>query len=211
MDAILRRAMTIHNISAYLQCFDTIAPPDAVLPPDDAKEMESGAGETRAAPEIDADSLRRELEEAFGMRMAAERKAHEQAMLLAREQWSGEEAREVSLFLKQALEAALAELRADIARVLTPVISRLVAEKAIDELVHAVRRVLADERAPVLKLAGPGELIEKVALALHAEAIAIEKTQSDAVDVSVDLSATRIQTRLRAWRRQLTNSGIDEA
>jgi hypothetical protein len=203
--------MTIHNISAYLQCFDAVDPPIEPPPVNEKKrELEKDAAAAPgAAAQSDVESIRRNLEEAFAARLQTERDEHARALLLAREQWTREEARTLGERLMQALEAGLAELRADVARVMTPFVSREIAEKSLEELICAARRAIADENAPVVSLAGPADLVEKVQLALGAEKIAAIRIESDAVDVRVDLRAARLETRLGAWMSRLAKAERD--
>ncbi|WP_442756302.1 hypothetical protein ACNHKD_06715 [Methylocystis sp. JAN1] len=209
MDAILSDAMQIHNISAYLQHFDATETP--------ALEMEEAIGDdARAAPEeprlslAEVDVIRRELEADFSRRLRAEKDAHESRLSLAREEWTHAEAGRLGRRFLEALEAAFAELRADVARVVAPFLSEAFQKKALDELTQAVRQAISDTRDPVLRLAGPEDLIEKVASALGAD-VAVNLTASGDVDVIADLSPSKIETRLAEWRDSLVAAGRGDA
>ncbi|QGM97902.1 hypothetical protein [Methylocystis parvus] len=202
--------MTIHNIAAYLQCFDPVEPPASPLSAEPDAGPDAPAPEAApSAPAIDVEDMRRALQSELASRLASEREAHEEALRHARETWAREEAAALGARLAQGLETGLVALRADLARIFTPFLTRSVADRALDELVCAIRQVIAEEKAPLIKLAGPVDLIEKVGAVFEAESIAVELSPDASVDVSVDLSKARIETRLRAWMRRLQQAARD--
>ncbi len=197
--------MMIHHISSYLQRFDVAEPP--VLEMHD--ETHGGSQVELEEPRLslaEVETIRRDLEADFARRLQAQHEAHEQSLIRMREEWTRAESEVLRQGFLQALEAAFIELRADVARVLTPFLAASFEKKALDELIQAVRQAIGDTRDPVLRLSGPVDLIEKVGLALGVDA-AINVVESHDVDVSVDLSPLKIETRLSEWRDLL---GLNE-
>jgi len=209
MDAKLSPPMTIHSVSAYLQNFDAADPPVADWSVDDQKpEAQTRAPE---APQIDAEALRREMETAFAQRLDAQKEEHERDLRLARAQWTEREAAALGGLLKQGLDAAFDGLRADVARVLAPFVSSEIARQTIEELIVSIRRAIANDRISVVTVTGPRDLIEKVGLAFADENVSVNLVESGDVDVAVDLSAVKMETRLAAWMRRLSEAEQDKA
>jgi hypothetical protein len=212
--------MLIHDVSAYLMRFDapTPSPPEVDLDveallassveglidaPLDAPSEQPFIPEE---PAIDPQALREQLETEFAASLAAEREAHEANLRLAREQWVEQEAEAIGQRLTQALDFAIESLRDDVARVLSPFVSREIGETALDELITSVRRAIANESAPALSVCGPKDLVAKISLALGND-VALHVVEGDSVDVTVDLSPIRIETRLEEWMRLLSEEG----
>lgn len=197
--------MTIHNVSAYLQSFEAVAAPFSPSPSDaegrpDAAPVASPA-ETMPLAEVEA--MRLALEEAFEMRLQQEREAHEEALRFARAQWTRSEADALGERLSQALNAGIAALRADVARIITPFVSHAIAERSLDDFVHAIRRAIAGEHGALVTISGPEDLVARIGDKLEADRVAIRKAPSAAIDVAADLAEARIETRLGAWMRRL--------
>lgn len=193
--------MMIHSLSNYLQRFDIVEPPtleayeEACAPP----QVEP-AEPSFSLAEVEA--IRRDLEADFARRLRAQHDAHEERLLRMREEWTRAESELLGQRFHQALETAFAALRAEVARVLTPFLGAALQERALDELTRAVRQALGDRRDPVLRVMGRADLIDKVATTLGAEA-AVNLVEAPDVDVSVDLSPLRMETRLAEWIERL--------
>lgn len=197
--------MMIHHISTYLQRFDVTEPAALEMDEEAHDEPQAELEEPRLSL-AEVETIRRDLEADFAQRLQAQQEAHEQSLSLMREEWTRAESEALSQRFLQALATAFIELRTDVARVIRPFLDAALQERALDELVHAVRKAIRDTRDPVLRLTGPADLIEKVGLALGADA-AVNFVESRDGDVSVDLSPLKIETRLIEWRDRL---GLEE-
>jgi hypothetical protein len=218
--------MQIHDVSSYLIRFDAPAPThieetafdvDANFdfsldnPLDNPLEtpLEAPFGATFEEPDvldqpqIDPAALRQAIEAEFSASIAAEREAHEEQMILARQQWVEQESEVLGQCVTQAIDAAIDRLRADVARVLSPFVSREICEAALGELIASIRLAIANERAPAMTISGPRDLVAKVSLAIGSD-VALNVVESDSIDVAVDLSPTRIEMRLAEWTRCLS-------
>lgn len=204
MDEIVSIAMTIHDASAYLIRFDAQAP----APEEDDPSPESAFCAEEAVPlqaaAIDPEALRREIEAEFALILQKQKEAHEESFRLAREEWVEREAESLRRALAQGLQSAFESLRADMARALAPFVCREIEERTIEEVIDAIRRAIADDHAPMIAVAGPKDLVNKVSLAFAKENVAVDIAADDVVDIVVDLPKTRIETRLGAWMRSLS-------
>lgn len=193
--------MMIHNISAYLQNFD-ITEPRVLEADEEARDEPQAEPEELRLSLAEVEAIRRDLEADFTRRLQAQHDAHEGSLRRMREEWTRAESEVLGQRFLQALEAAFVDLRADVARVVTPFLAAAFQERALDELVQAARQAIGDMRDPVFRLTGPEDLIEKVGLALGADA-AVNFVESRDIDVCVDLSPLKIETRLAEWRDRL--------
>lgn len=199
--------MTIHDVSAYLTRFD--APPpiivgDAAVEPASLPEDEGGAPEAPPPP-IDADKLRAEMEAEFSAALAAEQESFARKLQEARERWIVAEAEALRNAVTQSLEAAIESLRADLARILTPFVSREIAQRALDETIASVRQALANEHAPAIQVSGPSDLLDRISAALSADNVVLSLSEREGVDARVTFASTTIETRLGDWMRRLSN------
>jgi hypothetical protein len=219
VDEIMTRGAHIHAASAWLMCFDEPQP----APPSLEESLEPASMEVlgESAPlfdpgeqnheqepppaPVDVDTLRREFEEELAAALLKQQEAHEVALRLARSQWLEQETG-IGQRMAEGLESAFEALRADVARILTPFVAREVEQRASEDLVGATRRAFADEEAPAIRLEGPRDLMEKITQSFTAQSIAATLIEADGVDVKIDLSHTRIETRLDAWMRRLCES-----
>lgn len=220
--------MNIHDVSTYLLRFDEAprlapqsslpAPLPAPLSPsspilDTLFESSMELPDEDFAPDIvareahdDAAPLRRAFDEELAAALEKQQAAHEEDLRLLRTQWIEEQGELLARRLSESLAEALEALRTDVARILAPFVAREVEQTTSQELIDAIRRAVAGENGPAIRLQGPRELIEKMAEALVEQQAAVSLTETDGVDVTVDFDMTRIETRLDAWMRRLRDS-----
>jgi len=212
------RGAQIHAASSWLLRFDDepITPSLEQLFPGSLSmdvEEESSALFDPVAPEqtqeptsVDADKLRRTFEEEMAAALQKQQEAHDETLRLARAQWIGQEAEALGQHMAEALSSAFETLRSDVARILAPFVAREIDEMARAELIESTRQALSDEDAPAIRIEGPADLIERIGEVFTARSVAVTLAEADSVDVKIDLSQTRIETRLDAWMRRLNDS-----
>lgn len=223
MDEIVSRGAQIHAASSWLLRFDeperptsfsaeeildkatTIDVFDDPAPLFDFPEAESDRCQP-APDDVDLDTLRRTLEEEMNAALQKQKEEHEEALRIARSQWIEAEAEAIGQRMTENLAGAFEALRSDVARILAPLVAREIEEMARNELIDATRQAFADEDAPAIRLEGPSDLIERIAGAFTEQSIAVTLIEADSVDVRIDLSHTRLETRLDAWMRRLNES-----
>ncbi len=207
--------MNIHDISTYLLRFDEaprLPPPPSPILETLFEAPAEGPGEEfalePAAPgeQEDAELLRRAFDEELAAALEKQQAAHEEDLRLLRTQWIEEQGEMLARRLSESLSEALEALRTDVARILAPFVARQVELTTSQELIDAIRRAVAGENGPSIRLQGPRELIEKMAEALAELQAAVSLTETDGVDVTVDFDLTRIETRLDAWMQRLRDS-----
>lgn len=208
--------MNIHDVSTYLTRFDEPIPPtlslpgveDYLEPAAEAPDEEPVTPVTLAEfqPPVEVDVLRRGFEEELATALEKQQATHEENMRQARAQWIEQEAELLRRRLSESVAAGFETLRADIALILAPFVAKEIEDKALEELKTAIRQAIADDQAPAIRLAGPKELIEKIANVFSSEDAAVSLIETDGMDISVDLAITKIETRFDAWMRRLCES-----
>jgi hypothetical protein len=222
MDEIVTRSAQIHAASSWLLSFDepARAPSSshdeffAYAPKPDLGDEPTplfGFAETEPeqvdlAPDVDVDELRRTLEAEMATALQKQKEEHDEALRLARLQWLEEEADALGQRMTQSFGGAFETLRSDVARILAPFVAREIEEMAQAELIDATRRAFADQDAPAIRLEGPRDLIERIARAFADQSAAVTLIEADSIDVKIDLSHTRLETRLDDWMRRLNDS-----
>lgn len=211
------RVSNIHDVSAYLLSFDAPAPAPATQadPEDfrDAAEPMNLFGETAAfsdpvetEPPVDVSALRRDFEAEMADALQKQAAAHEESLRDARAGWVEQQGDALARRIDEHIAAAFEALRLDVSRVLAPFVSREIQSEALKELMEAARIALETEDPPAIRLAGPKDLIEKISKSLTVQASSVTLVETDDVDVTVDLGRTKIETRLDAWMRRLSES-----
>ncbi len=210
--------MNIHAISNYLQRFD--APPATAPEPAETLSLLEGLFDAplRAHDEepihapppppesFDIDALRRDFDAHLAAALEAQQAAHDENLRAARAQWIDEQGAVLARRLSESLDAALEALRSDVARVLAPFVAEEIQAIALGELTESIRRAIAGEDAPAIRIDGPADIIGKLADSLAGERAAVTLSETETIDVTVDLGLTKIDTRLEAWMRRLTDS-----
>ncbi len=200
--------MNIHDVSTYLLRFDAPAPLPAPLDtflqePMEAMPVEPLLEPPTPEPPVDVEAMRRAFDEELAVALEQSRRAHDERLRQARRQWVEEEAELLRDRLATCLAEAFATLRSDVARILAPFVARGVEETAVEELIASIERAIAGDEGPVIRLAGPRDLIDRIAGAFVEKRAAVSVVESDGVDIAVDFASTRIETRLEAWMRRL--------
>ncbi|PPD45593.1 MAG: hypothetical protein CTY15_04215 [Methylocystis sp.] len=198
--------MTVHEAAAYLLCFDAphLVPQEA--PPKQDQECATESESDDLAPDVDPLQLRAELEAEFADVLRREREAFDVTLAEARERWTEEQARVLSERLSTSFDEGYARLRADVARILSPFVSKGIAARALEELLGSLRTAVADDQAPVVRISGPRDILDRLQLELSGGNVVVTTIESEEIDVRVEIGPTRIETRLTDWMRDFSTA-----
>jgi hypothetical protein len=205
MDEVVNGSAQIHRVSSYLLRFDDLPEPlvpsmEPAEPPPAEEAVEDEPEESPEAPD-ELESLRHDHDELVKA-LQVQRQAHDATLEEARRDWSAQEGDRLAARLANELAMAFESLRFDLSRVLTPFVSNEIRERAVEDLERALRNAIIE--APVVQVEGPKDLLGRFADALSkrrtAEIVLIER---ETVDVRVDLSGARLETRLEEWMQNL--------
>ncbi|GGF47658.1 hypothetical protein GCM10007301_03740 [Azorhizobium oxalatiphilum] len=182
------------KVEAKPKADGTPARPVKEAPPDPAvvlaAAVEAAKAEAREAARIEFEAER-----------ARDAAAFESHLELVRQQWTTESA----TVLGESLKTALAEMEERIAnatgRLLLPFLGEAVRAKATEDLIAQIARLLSDAHAPMLRIAGPQDLLDQ--LRNRCGEAGIEFVPTTEVDVRVTANDTIIETQLGAWSARL--------
>ena len=224
----MRAAVKIRAASTYLTCFGAPKPAndphEATIPTDAPVETVEGAPEPQPQAETPAtwaqaepptaekdDSSAADLAAEIERRVAAareeERQVAEERLLQARQSWTNDIAVVLAGQIDQAINAAFDVIREDVARTLTPFVSREIFGDAFDQALACIKKGLGGAAEPVIEIFAPVDLIEKLKHALADRNIAIIAHESDQTEMRIQMGATVIETALEEWLSHLTNNG----
>lgn len=85
------------------------------------------------------------------------------------------------------------------ARLLEPLISGAVQKQAVTTFVEKLSSLASDSRRPVLRIAGPSDLLELVRSKLGVRSIAVELRAEAVAEVSVTLDEVVLESQLKVW------------
>lgn len=142
--------------------------------------------------------------------IAAMRAQADDALAIARGQWSSEESKAIAALLDQGLADIEVRIAEKTARALRPFLRDRVREQAIAALCETLARMLHGRKTVTLEMSGPQDLVDAVMRRLNAEggqrAISINVT--DGTDIRVVCDETTIETQISLWAESL---GLDDA
>ncbi len=105
--------------------------------------------------------------------------------------------------LESAIRSGLRQIENDVAgavmRILAPFLSQQVVKRAADELVKAIARLSAGNSPGLIKIRGPGRVLERLRERIADLPIEVEYVEDDGVETVVEANATRIVAELRPW------------
>lgn len=141
---------------------------------------------------IESEAQRAEDAGQFEARLAAERA-----------RWAEEQADTLAAQIPAGFREIEETLAATAAGVLLPFLRSAATERAIEELRATIGRLLCDRQRPLLRIAGPQDLLELLRQRLGADAAAIEFRVEERAEVRVTADETIIETQLKAWSGRL--------
>lgn len=203
MDEIVNIATSVHAVTGYLLCFDDPKVPRIDLHQLEQPSIETEIGETDRKEEEAADALDALRIEYESLLVAYEehKRGVEQTIESARCEWLLQESDVLAERLIKVFNDSLEILRADIGRVLAPIVSQQASQISVEDLNDALRAAIAAAEGPINRIEGPKELLEKVSGAIAKRDGPCEIVVTEATDVQVKFVNTWIETRLEDWNR----------
>lgn len=166
-------------------------------PPDLDAIYESGrqAGLAEARAEAEAAAVR-------------QTQAAEAALEQARLAWAEAVATPLAAELPRALDALTESLAETTGRLLRPFLEGELSDAASRALIDQIRPLLSGRDGAVIRVGGPADLLATLRGVFPA-GTAVEFAETEAVDVSIVLGETVIETRIAAWVARLRGQGPD--
>jgi hypothetical protein len=161
-----------------------------VVPEDDGYER--GLAEGYAVAKLEFDKKLEQEQQRFVDQVAEER----QKLL-------NETATKLAADVTEAGNALQSKIAGVTARILEPMILNVAQRQAVNNFIDHLSSIATDVRRPVLRLTGPGELLELIRTKLGVRAIAIELRPGPEVEASITIDQVVLETQLQAWTDRL--------
>jgi len=201
------------NIAAYIPTltsgpFQTLNSTDAVMAevmPVHVQEPAEPTLEEKLAAEFERGHKAGEASatERLEIRMAEERKAHDQEVAAIRETLCAEQAS----LLGEGLKAAFGDLENTIASCVAEILKPLVEEQIANRIVGSFRetlsRLLEGGQGPLVRVSGPEALLDLLRADPGSLEGRIEYEVSDAAELTAVIGETTLNTRFAEWMAQL--------
>jgi hypothetical protein len=159
--------------------------------------FERGRAEGRAAAE---EELRAKLEE--------ERAAAAQHLAQERASWAEQESAALAEKITTAFETLQKDVTDIVGAILEPFVEEALRTKSVDELAQALTPLLATGKHALFRVTGPQDLLDALKAKLGASAGSFTFEVTDAVDLSVAVDRTVIETQLGDWLPQIAKSKV---
>lgn len=204
--------MIVVPLGAWLARFDRAVPdgqaPTAVLAqfPNRAEAAETVFEKRdQLAASIDmarADGIEQARDE-FEARLAAAKLDFEARLTTLRAEWVKAEGQCFAFALENALRRIKADLADRLAQAVKPVLLSAVWEKMVASLVVALDQLFAADRAILVELTGPEDLLAAILERLPDNFGRIHCVHAQTIDVRANVGKTVIDTMIGAWTREL--------
>lgn len=180
----------------------------AILEHDDVFETEIAEAELpqtdRVQSAVDEALAKAQAEHESAMEAARE-EAEAQAtarVVEARARWVREEGERLAGQFDEQLAELAMDLNDQIGRVLAPVVSAAVRDRAVERFASLLTRLSHDTSTPFLTVSGPQDLLD--ALKPHLAGLGTVNLQTaDAADLSVSIGDTELRTTLAEWAAEI--------
>ena len=121
----------------------------------------------------------------------------------ARKAWVEEQSDRIAISIEERFAALGEQLGVAAARALRPFLVERLVDRSVDDLATCIGRLMTDGTAAPLEIAGPADLLDRLAEKLGKHAAAIAFRPDDRADIVVTASETLVETRLREWVARL--------
>lgn len=121
----------------------------------------------------------------------------------ARKAWVEEQSDRIATSIEERFAALSEQLGVAAARALRPFLVERLVDRSVDDLATCIGRLMTDGTAAPLEIAGPADLLDRLAEKLGKHAAAVAFRPDDRADIVVTASETLVETRLREWVARL--------
>lgn len=196
--------------------FDASSPDEFAFPQADVDFGTPDAAFAADAPDVEAlvteavekaeAELTARLEEGFAATLDSEREAHAQELERLRQE-IGESAGAAINAQLAALEERLTTYTSEVvARLLGPILSASLQQKAIENLSDTISQSIRESGAVRIRVRGPLSLFEALQVAVGEHAGRLEFTETDGLDLEVTIDESLYETRLSEWSQSLSEA-----
>lgn len=142
----------------------------------------------------------------FELALAAERARHEEQLATERANWAEQQGGQ----LAKQIETGLHELEERIAesagRIMLPFLTEALREQMMAGLAEVFTSLLQNRQNATIRVSGPKDMLAALSNGLGDKGSSVEFVSNDAIDVSILVGETLVETQLEAWIRHLAQA-----
>ncbi|RDI54831.1 hypothetical protein [Microvirga subterranea] len=161
--------------------------------------VDDPAERLRQAEQQGYEKGRRAAEHEFGLALAAEQARHEEQLASERALWAEQEGARLAEVMMEGLGEIEKRISDSLARIMLPFITEALREQMMTSFMEVLVSLLSDGRNAAIRISGPQDMLTALSSHLIDKGPAVEFVPSDAIDVSVLVGDTLIETQLEAW------------
>jgi hypothetical protein len=120
-----------------------------------------------------------------------------------RSRWNTEQAEPIAAGLSRGFQELESRLAGSIARLLEPLVGRMIMRQAVDAFVGELAALVSDPANPPLQIRGPGDLLALVRRKAIEGPVQVRYVPDDSCEVRVACDQTVVETHLRGWSERL--------
>jgi len=139
-------------------------------------------------------------------KLAEEKVRYTVKLAQERERWSKEQSSIIAQGVSDACRELEANIASVVARILEPFLAGAIRREAIAALVDHLSVLASDPSRPVLRISGPGDLLDAIQKKVGTPYAAVEYCVADTAEVRVLADQTVIETQMRSWRDRLAET-----
>lgn len=142
---------------------------------------------------------RRAAEHEFGLALAAAQARHEEQLASERARWAEQEGARFAEVLTEVFGEIEQRISDSLTRIMLPFITEALREQMMTSFVEVLVSLFSDGQNAAIRIAGPQDMLTAMSSHLADKWPAIQFVPNDAIDVSVLVGETLIETQLEAW------------
>jgi hypothetical protein len=142
----------------------------------------------------------------FELALAAERARHEEHLASERAKWVEQQGIQLADGIAASLHEIEARICERIARIITPFIANALRTQMTESLRELFTSLVLDRQSAAIRVSGPQDVLLALSEQLGDHGPSVEFVPNDAVDVSVLVGDTMIETQLQAWIGHLSQA-----
>jgi hypothetical protein len=181
--------------------------PDELVLPQDFETGEAALGQQlEEAFTRGLDQGREKAKAEFDLEMATAHAKFADQMDSARASWALEQGERLHEQITASFQEFQNSVANSVARVLTPFLTGVLIQQAVDELVEALAAMTAQTPIGKIKISGPEDLLQELQRRMAGGNFEFEYTSSALNEVTIVAHQTMVVTQLQAWIDRLNDS-----
>lgn len=135
----------------------------------------------------------------FELVLASERSRHEENLADERAKWADQQGVQLAEHMTTSLREIERRIADSVARIMTPFVTEALRMEMMESLREVFVSLVSDRQKAAIRVSGPQDVLLALSERLGENGPSVEFIPSDAIDVSILVGDTAIETQLEAW------------